>query len=54
MTDLTSRIIDFLTYAKDGVILTHLLSSPLENIITELQETSIINNSINKWIAFPF
>jgi len=37
MTDLTNDIkdvIDFLTYTKDGIILTHLL--PTEDIITEL------------------
>jgi len=31
-------IIDFMTYNKDGVILTHLL--PIETIITELREAS--------------
>jgi len=50
MTDLTNDIkdvIDFLTYAKDGIILTHLL--PIEDIITELSKYCVSNG-----LHFPF
>jgi len=43
MTDLINDIediIDFLTYTKDGIILTHLL--PIEDIMTELREASTL------------
>jgi len=43
MTDLINDIkdiIDFLTYTKDGIILTHLL--PIEKITTELREASTL------------
>jgi len=52
MTDLTNDIkdvIDFLTYTKDGIILTYLL--PIENIITELQKASTL---LTNGLHFPF
>jgi len=52
MTDLINDIkdvIDFLTYTKDGIILTHLL--PIEKIITELREASTL---LTNGLHFPF
>jgi len=52
VTDLTNDvkdIIDFMTYTKDGVILTHLL--PIETIITELREA---NTLLTSGLHFPF
>jgi len=48
VTDLTNDvkdIIDFMTYTKNGAILTHLL--PIETIVTELREaTTLLANYI--------
>jgi len=52
MTDLINDIkdvIDFLTYTKDGIILTHLL--PIEKIIAELREASTL---LTDGLHFPF
>jgi len=52
MTDLINDIedvIDFLTYTKDEIILTHLL--PIEKITTELQEASTL---LTNRLHFPF
>jgi len=52
MTDLINDvedIIDFLTYTKHRIILTHLL--PVEKIITELQEA---NTLLTNGLHFPF
>jgi len=54
MTDLTNDIkdvIDFLTYTRDGIILTYLL--PIEDIITELREAStLLTNGLHFPLGF--
>jgi len=52
VTDLTNDvkdIIDFMTYTKNGTILTHLL--PIEIIVTELREATIL---LTSGLYFPF
>jgi len=52
MTNLINDIedvIDFLTYTKHGIILTHLL--PIEKIMTELREASTL---LTNGLHFPF
>jgi len=52
MTDLTNDvkdIIPFMTYIKNGAILTHLL--PIETIITELREATTL---LTSELHFPF
>jgi len=52
VTDLTNDvkdIIDFMTYTKNGTMLTHLL--PIETIVTELREATIL---LTSGLYFPF
>jgi len=51
VTDLTSdvKVIEFMTYTKNGVILTHFL--PIDTVITELREASTL---LTNGLHFPF